>query len=154
MYRWHIWGGILMTTVILSKYTGGWNARRVELGVSEISFVSNGSNRKHCATHFLSDYLGLEDTTQLSTRVLSRILAQDAGADISATDSSKNTVFHNAARNGRLWLLAFFLSAAVAGGESGDTGEEEWRRWDDRIQRPQLALSLAEDSNVHFLGAC
>lgn len=27
-----------------------------------------------------------------------------------AADSSQNTVFHNAARNGRLWVLAFFLS--------------------------------------------
>lgn len=30
-----------------------------------------------------------------------------------AADSSQNTVFHNAARNGRLWVLAFFLSVEL-----------------------------------------
>ncbi|CAM9308665.1 unnamed protein product, partial [Scytosiphon promiscuus] len=34
----------------------------------------------------------------------------DEGADITAADGSQNTVFHNAARNGRLWAVAFFLS--------------------------------------------
>ncbi len=36
-----------------------------------------------------------------------------------ATDSSLNTVLHNAARNGSLWVLAFFLSVE-AGGRAGD----------------------------------
>lgn len=36
-------------------------------------------------------------------------LCQEAGADVFATDAGKKTIFHNAARNGRLWILAYFL---------------------------------------------
>lgn len=39
-----------------------------------------------------------------------------------ATDSSQNTVFHNAARNGRLWVLAFFLSVEAAKYAYGSSG--------------------------------
>ncbi|CAN0574676.1 unnamed protein product, partial [Ectocarpus sp. 12 AP-2014] len=45
-----------------------------------------------------------------------------------AVDASQNTVFHNAARNGMLWALAFFLSTeatkykAISAGDGGGIG--------------------------------
>lgn len=45
-----------------------------------------------------------------------------------AVDASQNTVFHNAARNGMLWALAFFLSTeateheAISAGDGGGVG--------------------------------
>lgn len=37
--------------------------------------------------------------------------AQEAGADMFVWDVNGNTMFHNAARNGRLWLAAYLLSS-------------------------------------------
>ncbi|CAM9912553.1 unnamed protein product [Choristocarpus tenellus] len=37
----------------------------------------------------------------------------DAGANLHVTDSVGNTVLHNAARNGKLWALAFCIAAAA-----------------------------------------
>ncbi|CAM9264472.1 unnamed protein product, partial [Ectocarpus sp. 6 AP-2014] len=52
----------------------------------------------------------------------------EAGADVFAVDANQNTVFHNAARNGMLWALAFFLSTeatkhkAISSGDGGGVG--------------------------------
>ncbi|CAN0203640.1 unnamed protein product, partial [Ectocarpus fasciculatus] len=47
----------------------------------------------------------------------------EAGADMFAVDASQNTVFHNAARNGMLWALAFFLSAEATRNKAINSGD-------------------------------
>ncbi|CAN0235700.1 unnamed protein product, partial [Discosporangium mesarthrocarpum] len=46
----------------------------------------------------------------------------DAGAALDAADSSGNTVFHNAARNGRVWALAYCIAAAAGDSLKGSDG--------------------------------
>ena len=64
---------------------------------------------------------------------MSRAFPQEAGADTFVWDVNGNTVFHNAARSGRLWVVAYFLS----------TREKDNSHQNDAPATPAAAVSAS-----------